>query len=75
LQLAGRKNQVIIYTADTINFIIITSEDCVPFFTANPSKVDRNAYYCDRNLLLSLVFDAKVTEWFANLSTTLNETG
>jgi len=33
--------------------------------TANPYKVDKNSYYCDRNLLLSLVYDAKVTEWFA----------
>ncbi|XP_028044532.1 voltage-dependent calcium channel subunit alpha-2/delta-3 isoform X2 [Monomorium pharaonis] len=31
----------------------------------NPYKADRNSYYCDRNLLLSLVYDAKVTEWFA----------
>lgn len=34
--------------------------------TANPYKVDKNSYYCDRNLLLSLVYDAKVTEWFAH---------
>ncbi|XP_072766737.1 voltage-dependent calcium channel subunit straightjacket isoform X2 [Anoplolepis gracilipes] len=31
----------------------------------NPSKTDKFSYYCDRNLLLSLVYDAKVTEWFA----------
>ncbi|XP_050454888.1 voltage-dependent calcium channel subunit alpha-2/delta-3 isoform X2 [Cataglyphis hispanica] len=31
----------------------------------NPSKADKNSYYCDRNLLLSLVYDARVTEWFA----------
>ncbi|KAL0134731.1 hypothetical protein PUN28_001482 [Cardiocondyla obscurior] len=31
----------------------------------NPYKADRNSYYCDRNLLLSLVYDAKATEWFA----------
>ncbi|XP_011334434.1 voltage-dependent calcium channel subunit alpha-2/delta-3 isoform X3 [Ooceraea biroi] len=43
---------------------------------SNPSKVDKsNSYYCDRNLLQGLVFDAKVTEWFANLSATLNDTG
>ncbi|XP_029664841.1 voltage-dependent calcium channel subunit alpha-2/delta-3 isoform X1 [Formica exsecta] len=30
-----------------------------------PFKTDKNSYYCDRNLLLSLVYDAKVTEWFA----------
>ncbi|XP_011136363.1 voltage-dependent calcium channel subunit alpha-2/delta-3 isoform X2 [Harpegnathos saltator] len=41
----------------------------------NPYKADRNSYYCDRYLLLSLVFDAKVTEWFANPSTTREETG
>ncbi|KAI4473781.1 hypothetical protein M0802_015943 [Mischocyttarus mexicanus] len=41
----------------------------------NPNKADKNSYYCDRNLLLSLVFDAKVTEWFANPSTTREETG
>ncbi|XP_020293161.1 voltage-dependent calcium channel subunit alpha-2/delta-3 isoform X2 [Pseudomyrmex gracilis] len=33
-------------------------------FHSNPHKTD-NSYYCDRNLLLSLVYDAKVTEWFA----------
>lgn len=33
--------------------------------TANPYKADKNSYYCDRNLLLSLVYDAKATEWFA----------
>ncbi|XP_076657364.1 voltage-dependent calcium channel subunit straightjacket isoform X1 [Halictus rubicundus] len=33
-------------------------------------KADKDLYYCDRDLLLSLVFDAKVTEWFANPSTT-----
>ncbi|XP_032664937.1 voltage-dependent calcium channel subunit alpha-2/delta-3 isoform X3 [Odontomachus brunneus] len=42
---------------------------------SNPYKADRNSYYCDRYLLLSLVFDAKVTEWFANPSTTREETG
>ncbi|XP_011876387.1 PREDICTED: voltage-dependent calcium channel subunit alpha-2/delta-3 isoform X2 [Vollenhovia emeryi] len=31
----------------------------------NPYKADKNSYYCDRNLLLSLVYDAKATEWFA----------
>ncbi|XP_015188370.1 PREDICTED: voltage-dependent calcium channel subunit alpha-2/delta-3 isoform X3 [Polistes dominula] len=41
----------------------------------NPNKTDKNSYYCDRSLLLSLVFDAKVTEWFANPSTTREETG
>ncbi|KAK2575605.1 hypothetical protein KPH14_011311 [Odynerus spinipes] len=41
----------------------------------NPYKADKNSYYCDRNLLLSLVFDAKVTEWFANPSTTREEKG
>lgn len=35
---------------------------------ANPSKTDKNAYYCDRNLLLSLVYDAKMTEWFTQQS-------
>ncbi|XP_043503020.1 voltage-dependent calcium channel subunit alpha-2/delta-3 isoform X2 [Polistes fuscatus] len=39
------------------------------------NKADKNSYYCDRNLLMSLVFDAKVTEWFANPSTTREETG
>lgn len=43
--------------------------------TANPYKADRNSYYCDRNLLLSLVYDAKVTEWFANPSISREETG
>ncbi|KAG7203219.1 hypothetical protein KM043_010323 [Ampulex compressa] len=41
----------------------------------NPYKADKDSYYCDRNLLLSLVFDAKVTEWFANPSTTREEKG
>ncbi|XP_067204326.1 voltage-dependent calcium channel subunit alpha-2/delta-3 isoform X2 [Linepithema humile] len=46
----------------------------------NPYKADRNSYYCDRNLLQSLVFDAKVTEWFAqqtpaNPSTNREESG
>ncbi|XP_025988589.1 voltage-dependent calcium channel subunit alpha-2/delta-3 isoform X3 [Solenopsis invicta] len=31
----------------------------------NPYKADKDSYCCDRNLLLSLVYDAKVTEWFA----------
>ncbi|KAG5309152.1 CA2D3 protein, partial [Pseudoatta argentina] len=31
-----------------------------------PYKAEnKNSYFCDRNLLLSLVYDAKVTEWFA----------
>ncbi|XP_011260167.1 voltage-dependent calcium channel subunit alpha-2/delta-3 isoform X2 [Camponotus floridanus] len=34
----------------------------------NPSKTDKNSYYCDRNLLLSLVYDAKMTEWFTQQS-------
>ena len=38
-----------------------------------PYKADKDSYYCDRDLLLSLVFDAKVTEWFANPSTTREE--
>ncbi|XP_076283343.1 voltage-dependent calcium channel subunit straightjacket isoform X9 [Lasioglossum baleicum] len=38
-------------------------------------KADKDLYYCDRDLLLSLVFDAKVTEWFANPSTTREEKG
>ncbi|XP_076235530.1 voltage-dependent calcium channel subunit straightjacket isoform X5 [Calliopsis andreniformis] len=38
-------------------------------------KADKDSYYCDRDLLLSLVFDAKVTEWFANPSTTREEKG
>ncbi|XP_033328021.1 voltage-dependent calcium channel subunit straightjacket isoform X2 [Megalopta genalis] len=38
-------------------------------------KADKYLYYCDRDLLLSLVFDAKVTEWFANPSTTREEKG
>jgi len=45
---------------------------------ANPSKTDKNSYYCDRNLLLSLVYDAKMTEWFAqqNVATSnRDETG
>ncbi|XP_046416365.1 voltage-dependent calcium channel subunit alpha-2/delta-3 isoform X2 [Neodiprion fabricii] len=41
----------------------------------NTSKVERTSYYCDRNLLLSLVFDAMVTEWFANASTVREEKG
>ncbi|XP_043672455.1 voltage-dependent calcium channel subunit alpha-2/delta-3 isoform X1 [Vespula pensylvanica] len=41
----------------------------------NPYKADKNSYYCDRYLLSSLVFDAKVTEWFANPSTTREEKG
>ncbi|XP_012150257.1 voltage-dependent calcium channel subunit straightjacket isoform X2 [Megachile rotundata] len=40
---------------------------------STPYKVDKDSYYCDRDLLLSLVFDAKVTEWFANPSTTREE--
>lgn len=44
---------------------------------ANPSKTDKteNSYYCDRNLLLSLVYDAKMTEWFAqqNVATSIRE--
>ncbi|XP_048509667.1 voltage-dependent calcium channel subunit alpha-2/delta-3 isoform X2 [Athalia rosae] len=42
---------------------------------SNDGRVDKLSYYCDRNLLLSLVFDAKVTEWFANTSTTHEEKG
>ncbi|XP_031833881.1 voltage-dependent calcium channel subunit straightjacket isoform X2 [Nomia melanderi] len=38
-------------------------------------KADKESYYCDRELLHSLVFDAKVTEWFANPSTTREEKG
>ncbi|CAK9822577.1 Voltage-dependent calcium channel subunit alpha-2/delta-3 [Anthophora retusa] len=38
-------------------------------------KADKDSYYCDRDLLLSLVFDAKVTEWFANPSTAREEKG
>lgn len=45
------------------------------FIPVNTSKVNKDSYYCDRNLLLSLVFDAKVTEWFANPSTTHKEKG
>ncbi|XP_046751173.1 voltage-dependent calcium channel subunit alpha-2/delta-3 isoform X2 [Diprion similis] len=41
----------------------------------NTSKVERTSYYCDRNLLLSLVFDAMVTDWFANTNTTRGEKG
>ncbi|XP_076666830.1 voltage-dependent calcium channel subunit straightjacket isoform X3 [Andrena cerasifolii] len=40
-----------------------------------PYKADKDSYYCDRDLLVSLVFDAKVTEWFANPSTTREEQG
>ncbi|XP_011643391.1 voltage-dependent calcium channel subunit alpha-2/delta-3 isoform X2 [Pogonomyrmex barbatus] len=36
----------------------------------NSYKADKNSYYCDRNLLLSLVYDAKVTEWFAQQTST-----
>ncbi|XP_015440255.1 PREDICTED: voltage-dependent calcium channel subunit alpha-2/delta-3 isoform X2 [Dufourea novaeangliae] len=42
---------------------------------ATTYKADKESYYCDRDLLLSLVFDAKVTEWFANPSTTRGEKG
>ncbi|XP_076638666.1 voltage-dependent calcium channel subunit straightjacket isoform X2 [Colletes latitarsis] len=42
---------------------------------STPYKADKDSYYCDRELLQSLVFDAKVTEWFANLSTTREEKG
>ncbi|XP_006567861.1 voltage-dependent calcium channel subunit alpha-2/delta-3 isoform X2 [Apis mellifera] len=38
-----------------------------------PYKIDKDSYYCDRDLLLSLVFDAKVTQWFANLNITREE--
>ncbi|XP_043273923.1 voltage-dependent calcium channel subunit alpha-2/delta-3 isoform X3 [Venturia canescens] len=45
----------------------------------NPSKStptpDKNSYFCDRSLLQSLVFDAKVTAWFANINTTREEKG
>ncbi|XP_015587813.1 voltage-dependent calcium channel subunit alpha-2/delta-3 isoform X2 [Cephus cinctus] len=43
--------------------------------SSNPNKADRISYYCDRNLLQSLVFDAKVTEWFANTNTTREDMG
>ncbi|XP_076283342.1 voltage-dependent calcium channel subunit straightjacket isoform X8 [Lasioglossum baleicum] len=43
--------------------------------SATAYKADKDLYYCDRDLLLSLVFDAKVTEWFANPSTTREEKG
>lgn len=43
--------------------------------TATPYKADKDSYYCDRDLLLSLVFDAKVTQWFANPRTAREETG
>ncbi|XP_012275894.1 voltage-dependent calcium channel subunit alpha-2/delta-3 isoform X2 [Orussus abietinus] len=39
------------------------------------SKADTDTYYCDRSLLLSLVYDAKVTEWFANASITREDNG
>lgn len=29
-------------------------------------KVDKDAYYCDRELINSLVWDAKITSWFSN---------
>ncbi|XP_060826223.1 voltage-dependent calcium channel subunit alpha-2/delta-3 isoform X1 [Bombus pascuorum] len=40
-----------------------------------PYKADKDSYYCDRDLLLSLVFDAKVTQWFANPKTAREEAG
>ncbi|XP_017890137.1 voltage-dependent calcium channel subunit alpha-2/delta-3 isoform X2 [Ceratina calcarata] len=40
-----------------------------------PYKADKDSYYCDRDLLMSLVFDAKVTEWFSNPSTARVEKG
>ena len=30
---------------------------------------DKDSYYCDRNLVQSLVYDAKITEWFSRNST------
>ncbi|XP_044013725.1 voltage-dependent calcium channel subunit alpha-2/delta-4 isoform X2 [Aphidius gifuensis] len=36
---------------------------------------DRESFYCDRLLLQSLVHDAKVTAWFANINTTRDEKG
>ncbi|KAK0182558.1 hypothetical protein PV327_000684, partial [Microctonus hyperodae] len=42
---------------------------------ATPNTSDRDSYYCDRLLLQSLVHDAKVTEWFANINTTREEKG
>ncbi|XP_008550287.1 voltage-dependent calcium channel subunit alpha-2/delta-3 isoform X1 [Microplitis demolitor] len=42
---------------------------------SNPNTSDKNSYYCDRVLLQSLVHDAKVTEWFANINQTREEKG
>ncbi|KYM97596.1 Voltage-dependent calcium channel subunit alpha-2/delta-3 [Cyphomyrmex costatus] len=45
------------HSATTIKFCCVT---------AKPYKAEnKNSYFCDRSLLLSLVYDAKVTEWFA----------
>ncbi|KAG5680433.1 hypothetical protein PVAND_009941 [Polypedilum vanderplanki] len=44
--------------------------------TAGRFLSDKDSYYCDRNLMQSLVYDAKVTEWFSrNTSSGLNDNG
>ena len=30
---------------------------------------DKDSYYCDRNLVQSLVYDAKMTDWFSRNAT------
>ncbi|XP_034938362.1 voltage-dependent calcium channel subunit alpha-2/delta-3 isoform X2 [Chelonus insularis] len=42
---------------------------------SNSNTLDKDSFYCDRLLFQSLVYDAKVTEWFANINTTREEKG
>lgn len=39
---------------------------------SNQKLFDKDSYYCDRNLMQSLVYDAKITEWFSKNSTVPN---
>ncbi|KDR23041.1 voltage-dependent calcium channel subunit alpha-2/delta-3 isoform X3 [Zootermopsis nevadensis] len=36
-------------------------------------KLDKDSYFCDRELFLSLIFDGRATEWFSNRNMSSNQ--
>lgn len=36
-------------------------------------KLDKDSYFCDRELFLSLIFDGRATEWFSNRNLSSNQ--